>query len=77
MQFGLISNYKFFKDYEVHLPHSSCNFVERINTKLHSKSCYYLYSLTTIFSSKLRKIDQCIVANLIPRAGYRNINLTV
>ena len=57
MQFGVISNYKFFKDYKVHLPHSSCNFVvlknllERINTKLHSKSCYYLYSLTTIFQS--------------------------
>ena len=83
MQFGLISNYKFFKDYKVHLPHSSCNFVvlknllERINTKLHTKSCYNLYSLTTIFSSKLRKINQCIAANLIPRAGYRNINLTV
>ena len=49
------------------------NSLERINTKLHSKSCYYLYSLTTIFSSKLRKINQCIAANLIPGAGYRNI----
>ena len=68
MQFGVIRNYKFFKDYKVHLPHSSCNFVvlknllERINTKLHSK---------------LRKINQCIAANLTPIAGYRNINLTV
>ena len=68
MQFGVISNYKFFKDYKVHLPHSSCNFVilknllERINTKLHSK---------------LRKINQCIADNLMPIAGYRNINLTV
>ena len=68
MQFGVIRNYKFFKDYKVHLPHSSYNFVvlknllERINTKLHSN---------------LRKINQCIAANLIPIAGYRNINLTV
>ena len=50
MQFGVLSALEFFKDNKLHLPYALVQFcclskklLVLINTKLHSKSCYYLY----------------------------------
>ena len=50
LQFGVLSAFEFFKDNKLHLPYALVQFcclskklLVLINTKLHSKSCYYLY----------------------------------